>query len=69
MATASKKREEGEGETITEEVIQEDGTKVIVKKTQQRRAQAPSNQEGGGFDSDDGFMKASDKRKIAPREK
>lgn len=68
MATASKRAEPGaEGETTEVEVVQEDGTKVIIKK-QQRRAQAPSNQESG-FDSDDGFMMATDKRRVAPREK
>lgn len=64
MATASKRFVEGE-QTETVETTNEDGTKVIAKKAPRQRQQA---QENTGFDSDDGFQKASDKRVRAPRE-
>lgn len=64
MATASKRFVEGE-QTETVETTLEDGTKVIAKKAPRQRQQA---QENSGFDSDDGFQKASDKRIRAPRE-
>lgn len=66
MATASKRFVEGEGGEQTVETTTEDGTKVIVKKAPRQRQQA---QENSGFDSDDGFQKASDKRIHAPRER
>lgn len=64
LATASKKFVEGEGgEGQTETTTMEDGTKVIQKKVR-HVAQRQDN----GFDSDDGFQKATDTRKRAPRE-
>lgn len=64
LATASKRHVEGEEET--QEVVQEDGTKVIVKKApRQRQAESKDNQM---IDDFGGFEKASDKRRIQGRD-